>query len=70
MDYFWEKLVFHKASLLMTPCYDVTISGKERFIKLEWVVQLRYVFTFEFPFQIAFKQDQKTDRSKIMSVAL
>ena len=41
MDYFWEKIVFHKSSLLMTPCYDVTISGKECFIKLEWVVQLR-----------------------------
>ena len=41
IDYFWEKLVFHKSSLLMTPCYDVTISGKEFFIKLEWVVQLR-----------------------------
>ena len=34
-------IVFHKSSLLMTPCYDVTISGKERFIKLEWVFQLR-----------------------------
>ena len=41
MDYFWEKLVFHKSSLLMTPYYDVTISGKECSIKLEWVVQLR-----------------------------
>ena len=41
IDYFWEKLVFHKSSLFMTPCYDVTISGKECFIKLEWVVQLR-----------------------------
>ena len=41
MDYLWEKLVFHKSSLLMTTYYDVTISGKECFIKLEWVVQLR-----------------------------
>ena len=39
--YFCEKLVFHKSSLLMTPYDDVTISGKECFIKLEWVVQLR-----------------------------
>ena len=36
-----EKLVFHKSSLLMTPYYDVTISGKECSIKLKWVVQLR-----------------------------
>ena len=28
IDYFCEKLVFHKSSLLMTPYYDVTISGK------------------------------------------
>ena len=41
IDYFWEKLGFHKSSLLMTPCYDVTISGKECIIKLEWVVKLR-----------------------------
>ena len=34
-------IFFHKSSLLMTPCYDVKISGKECFIKLEWVVQLR-----------------------------
>ena len=33
-----KKLVFHKSSLLMTPYYDVTISGKECFIKLELVV--------------------------------
>ena len=32
-----KKLVFLKYSLLMTPYYDVTISGKECFIKLEWV---------------------------------
>ena len=38
---FLRKIVFHKSSLLMTPCYGVTISGKECFIKLEWVVQLR-----------------------------
>ena len=38
---FMGKTCFHKSSLLMTPCYDVTISGKECFIKLEWVVQLR-----------------------------
>ena len=36
-----KKLVFKKSSLLMTPCYDVTISGKEYFIKLEWVVGWR-----------------------------
>ena len=28
IDYFWEKLVFHKSSLLRSPSYDVTISGK------------------------------------------
>ena len=28
-------------TLLMTPYYDVNISGKECLIKLEWVVQLR-----------------------------
>ena len=36
-----KNLFFHKSSLLMTPYYDITISGKEYFIKLEWVVQLR-----------------------------
>ena len=43
-----EKFVFQKSSLLMTPCYDVTISGKECFIKLEWVVQLRQILSFLF----------------------
>ena len=67
MDYFWEKSVFHKSSLFMTPYYDVIISGKECSMKLGWVVQLS---TVEFPFQIAFKQDQNIGRSKMMSVAL
>ena len=35
------KNFFHKSSLLMTTCYEVTISDKECSIKLEWVVQLR-----------------------------
>ena len=38
---FLGKLVFHKSSLLMTPCYDVTILVRECFIKLEWVVEFR-----------------------------
>ena len=45
MDYFWEKTFFHKSYLLMTPYYDVTISDKECFIKIEWVVQLRYILS-------------------------
>ena len=51
----------------MNPYYDVTISPKDYSIKLEWVVKLRKIL--EFPFQIAFKQDQDIDRSKMMSVA-
>ena len=59
-----EKPNSSNLSQLMTPCYDVTISGKECFIKLEWDVRdhLDKFCIVEFPFQIAFKQDKNIDR--------
>ena len=62
MDYFWEKLVFQKSSLLKTRYYDVTISGKECFTNWNGLSNWHKFCTVEFPFQIAFKQDQNIDR--------
>ena len=36
-----NKKLFAKSCLLMTPCHDDKISGRECTIKLEWIGQLR-----------------------------
>ena len=60
-----QKLLFCKSSLLMGPCYDITISGKQLFIKWDGWSDWDKFGTVGFLFRRPFKSNKK-----MMSVAL